>query len=139
MLPLTELTKNKQSNKITFDDTHRSAFQQLKQLLCNCTMLYSPRFDKPFIVRTDASDYAIGVCVAQLDDELQEKPVAFASAKLTDVQCRWAVIEKESYAIIYALRKFDSILYGSHIDLFTDHNPLKYVVSCCPQSAKLTR
>jgi hypothetical protein len=138
-IPLTELTKSKQSNKITFNDKQRFAFVTLKESLCKCTVLYTPKFDRPFIMRTDASDYAIGASVSQLDDEGNERPIAFASAKLTDVQKRWSVIEKESFAIIYALKKFDTIVYGSHIDLYTDHNPLQYIVSCTPQSAKLTR
>jgi len=68
-----------------------------------------------------------------------EMPIAFASAKLSDVQTRWSTIEKEAYAVIFALQKFDVIVYGSHIDLYSDHNPLKYLVECVPKSAKLTR
>ena len=138
-LPLTELTKNKQANKIKFDDTQRAAFQNLKTQLCKCTALYSPQLNKPFIVRTDASDSAIGASLSQLDEYGNERPIAFASCKLNDTQKRWSTIEREAYAVIYALKKFDVWIYGSHIDLYTDHNPLQYLISCVPQSSKLTR
>jgi RNase H-like domain found in reverse transcriptase len=138
-LPLTELTKNRQSNNISFNETQRAAFLELKDKLCKSTTLYSPKSDRPFIVRTDASDYAVGACVAQIDDEGQERPIAFASAKLTEVQCRWSTIEKEAYAVIFALQRFDIIIFGAVIHLYTDNNPLKYLAACVPKSAKLTR
>ena len=101
--------------------------------------MYNHSLDRPFIVRTDASQFAIAACIAQLDEHGLERPIAFASAKLSPAETRYSVIEKESLAVIFALKKFDGILYGCHIDLYTDHNPLKYVVSCAPSSAKLTR
>ena len=138
-LPLTELTKNRFPNNLKFDEKQRAAFLLLKAKLCETTSLFSPRMDMPFIVRTDASDYAVGASVSQIDEYGTERPVAFASAKLTEVQCRWSTIEKEAYAVIFALNKFDTIVFGCHIDLFTDHNPLQYLAACAPKSAKLTR
>ena len=137
--PLTELTKLKQANKIVFNDVQRDSFVQLKELLCKCTSLTYPRLDRPFILRTDASEYAVGACLSQLDDSNLERPIAFISSKLNDAQKSLAVIEKEAYAVVYALKKFDTIVFASHIDLYTDHNPLQYLASCVPQSSKLTR
>ena len=138
-LLLTELTKNSQSSRIRFNDKERAAFLSLKESLCNSVTLVSPRQDRPYIIRTDASDYAVGACLAQLSDEGQEFPIAFASSKLSEVQTRWSTIEKEAYAVIFALQKFDVWVFGSKIDLYSDHNPLQYLVSCAPKSAKLTR
>jgi hypothetical protein len=138
-LPLTELTKQTHGSAVRFTDEERAAFILLKDRLCASVSLNSPRLDRPFIVRTDASDYAVGACLAQLADDGEEVPIAFASAKLSDVQTRWSTIEKEAYAVIFALQKFDVWIYGSRIELYSDHNPLKYLVSCAPRSAKLTR
>jgi hypothetical protein len=41
--------------------------------------------------------------------------------------------------ILFALRKFDVWVFGAKINLYSDHNPLQYLVSCAPRSAKLTR
>jgi hypothetical protein len=138
-LPLTELTKNRQVTNIHFNEVQRAAFIMLKEKLCNSTTLYSPRNDKPFIIRCDSSEYAVGACVAQIDEIGQERPIAFASAKLSEVQRRWSTIEREAYAVIFALQRFDVIVYGSSIVLYTDHNPLQYLAACIPKSAKLTR
>jgi hypothetical protein len=139
-LPLTELTKNSQSNKICFNEIQRRAFLLLKDKLCKCTNLYAVDFAKSFHMFTDASDYAIGVALTQLsDDGKTHCPVGFASCKFSDVQSRWAVIEKECYSSVYGLKKCEHIIFGYKIFLWTDHNPLAYLTTVAPQSAKLTR
>jgi len=138
-LILTELTKNKYSNIIRFSEEQSLAFKNLKLALCNYTTLHTPRYDRSFILRTDASDRSIGSVLSQLDDEGVERPIAFVSAKLTEAQCKMAVIHKEAYSLIYALKKLEVLVFASHIDVYIDHNPLTYLVSCLPQSAKLVR
>lgn len=138
-LPLTELTKGYQSNNLKFNDVQREAFNKLKSCLCNSEVLMSPCCNKPYIICCDASDYAIGACLSQKDDFGSVRPVAYASAKLTDVQRRWSVIEKEAYAVIFALQRFDVMVFGNPITLYIDHNPLQFLVSSVPRSTKLTR
>ena len=138
-VPLTNLTRKGSSDKIIFNRTELDAFNELKDALANSVTLYSPSSDRPFIIRTDASDYAVGAVLAQNDDKMQEHPIAFASSKLSGAQLNWSTIEKEAYAIIFALQKFDYLVFGREIHLFTDHNPLKYLAISAPKSAKLTR
>src|SRR5271165_3577032 len=94
--PLTEMTKNRHANNLRFNEEQRASFLSLKKHLCESTMLYTPQSHLPFIIRSDASDYAVGASLSQLDGEALERPIAFASAKLTDVQTRWSTIEKEA-------------------------------------------
>jgi len=49
------------------------------------------------------------------------------------------VIEREAFAIMWALKRFSNIVFGARITVFTDHNPLKYLAESAPKSAKLTR
>ena len=137
-LPLTELTKSDRSNKVILGDTERAAFNKLKQALSEKTVLAIPDTSRPYIVRTDSSDYAIGATLSQ-DMDGVEKPIAFASYKFTDPQRKLSTIEKEAYAVIYALKKFDYLVFGREIVLYTDHDPLHYLTSSTPKSAKLTR
>jgi len=65
---LTDLTRNKYFNTISFNEVQRKAFTDLKAALCNFTCLHAPRYDRDFILHTDASDKAIGGCLSQLDD-----------------------------------------------------------------------
>ena len=139
LIPLTELTKNKMSNKVEITEAVTKSFEELKVALCSPEVLRTAQYDRDFIIQCDASFYAVGACLAQIDDDGSEHPIAFASSKLSDVQRRWSTIEKEGYAIIFALRKFDSIIFGQNIILFTDHNPLHYLTNSLPKSSKLTR
>ena len=70
--------------------------------------------DKPFVLRVDASRYAVGGALEQLidedrkpiaDDVLNKRtvPIAFMSRKLTKGQRNWVPKEQETYAIILAL------------------------------------
>jgi len=121
------------------NDVQREAFCLLKDRLLNSEVLHSPRYDRDFIISADASEYAVGCCLSQLDDQGNESPIAYASSKLTETQKRWATIEKESYAIVYALEKFGTIIYGCHVIVYSDHHPLKYLMNTNSKSSKLTR
>jgi len=88
---------------------------------------------------TDASAVMVGCQLTQCDDMGAEHTVAFASLKLTASQCAWSVIEREAYAIVWALNRFRKIVWGARIKILTDHNPFKYLSEGAPKSAKLTR
>ena len=77
--------------------------------------------------------------MGQLDQDGVQHPLAFASHKLSGPLCCWSTIEREAYAIIWALDKFHDIVYGSKITVVCDHNPLQYIWDCAAKSAKLLR
>ena len=88
-------------------------------------------------MHTDASGQAVGASLGQLDENGIEQPLAFASQKLTQSQSAWATIEREAYAVIWAIKRFRNLVYGTHITVYCDHNPLQYIRECAPKSAKL--
>ena len=51
----------------------------------------------------------------------------------------WSAIEREAYAVIFALKKFRNFIFATKINIFSDHNPLMYLRECAPKSSKLTR
>lgn len=138
-LPLTELTKGRKSGEVNWGRKEEESFHKLKNALCTATALSTPACNKPFQVHTDASDYAVGCCLTQIDEKGDYKPIAFASQKLNGSQKNWATIEKEAYAVLFGLKKFDKWLHGNSVEIITDHNPLKYLVQTTPKSPKLTR
>ena len=70
---------------------------------------------------------------------IRDRPLAFASQKLTETQMGWATVEREAYAATWALNRFRDIIYGAQITIYCDHNPLQYIRECAPKSAKLLR
>ena len=145
--PLTDLTASKIPSVIPWTDKEQAAFDTLKERLGGATALYLPKVGQLFILRTDASGIAVAGCLSQLinDDSLVdekgtgERPVAFCSQKLTPTQRNWSVIEREAYAVIFSLNKYHNMIFGSPITIFSDHNPLSYIVENATKSAKLTR
>jgi len=80
----------------------------------------------------------VGCCLIQWTEGKQEKPIAFGSCKLTATQSAMSAIEREAFAVIYALRKFRNFVFATEVTIFSDHNPLMYLWECAPKSAKLT-
>jgi hypothetical protein len=82
--------------------------------------------DGELYLYTDASDFGIGGYLYQLIDG-KERPVAFVSKSLTSTQLRWAIIQKEAYAIFVTIKQLDHLLRDRHFKLFTDHKNLLYI------------
>ena len=78
------------------------------------------------------ADTGIGAVLLQREDNT-DFPVAYASRKLLPRECSYSTIERECLAIVWAVQKFQTYLYGREFVLETDHQPLVYL-----QRAKVT-
>ena len=96
-----------------------------------------PNPGRPFIIRTDASNRAVGGVLEQMDDDQPLPPpgseekikthsVAFFSRKLTAGQIRtWPVREKGAYAVVSILKKYASLIGLQPVLILTDHKSLE--------------
>ena len=103
------------------------------------TPLHSVEFGKDFGLLVDASIFAVGCCLIQWTEDGREKPLSFASMKLSPTQSRWSTIEREAFAVIWALKKYRSWIFRAKIKVFSDHNPLTFLTEAAPKSSKLAR
>lgn len=67
----------------------------------------------------DASCYGIGAACLQ-DGRLG----AYVSGTVTDMETRYAQIEKDLLAVVFACSKFRDYIYGKATVVKTDHQPL---------------
>ena len=104
------------------------AFEKMKAALAKGLSLHHLQVDKPFVLRTDASGYAIGAVLEQEKDG-QLVPVAFCSRKLAGAQRNWAPREQETYAIVMALRKWAGYIGYKPVVILTDHRALEHWVT----------
>lgn len=104
-----------------WDSTHERAVRQLKEALCRAPVLALYSCEEPVLVTVDASSTALGAALMQAG-----RVVEFASLTLTDTQTRYAQIEKELLAIVFAMERFHQYVYGrSNVLVETDHKPLE--------------
>lgn len=127
------------ANQIPWSADAEAAFNAAKGKLAEAPQLAAPDLMREFVLTTDASEFAVGACLSQENGEGREQPIAFLSKKLTPTETRWATIEREAFAIVWALSKLETWLFGAKIKVVTDHNPLKYLTLTSPSSARLTR
>lgn len=138
--PLTNLLRGERSpdsvKKINLTNPERETFQKMKRILTSSDILIYPDYNKPFNLTTDASNYAIGAVLSQ-GEMGKDKPIHFASRTLSRAEENYSVPEKEMLAIFWALQTFRNYLYGTHVKIYTDHQPLTFALSPKNTNAKL--
>ncbi len=78
-------------------------FHTLKKSLSEMTHLRIPNLTCKKILKTDASNFTIGACLYQIEDE-QQRPIAYQSRKLSKLKKRYEVHDKELLVIVKALQ-----------------------------------
>lgn len=134
--PLTDLTKKKAVWK--WEVEQENAFQDLKSKLISPPILKQADGTKPFVIRTDASNVAIGAVLLQ-GEKNDEHPVEYASRLLSSAERNYSTIEKEALAVVWALNKFRGYIEGQTITLTSDHQPLKWLMSLKSPTGRLAR
>ena len=106
----------------------RACFVLIQDAIANGAVLARPRFDRPFILATDASATGCGAVLAQLDDSGVERPVAFWSHIFTFDERGGSVTDREGRAVRDAVRHFRCYLLGQEFAVYTDHAALTYLM-----------
>ena len=124
------------SSKIEWADHHQSALKSLINAIISEQVLCYPNFSEPFILHTDASQKGLGAILYQKQyGEL--KVISYASRSLTAAEKNYHSSKLEFLALKWAVtEKFRPYLYyASHVDVFTDNNPLTYITTTAKLSA----
>ncbi|XP_071703889.1 uncharacterized protein [Rutidosis leptorrhynchoides] len=121
-----------------FDDQCKEAFNTLKRKLTEAPILQSPDWTKPFEIMCDVSDFAAGAVLGQ---RVVRKPVViyYASKTFSDAQVNYTTTEKELLAVVFALDKFRSYLWGSKVVVFSDHSALRHLLEKKESKPRLIR
>ena len=105
----------------------QTAFQHLKDVLIDTPVLRAADPTKSYILQTDTLERGLGAVLSQLDGQGEEHPVAFTSRKLLPREMNYSTIEKECLAIVWALKFFNTYLYGQVFTIETNHQPLSWL------------
>ena len=102
----------KQDAVFAWDEMPNASFQKIKDLIAKSATKPLRYYDqrKPVTVQVDASQRGLGVCLLQ-----EGQPIAYASKSLTDTETRYANIERELLAIVFACQQFNTYVSGKAI------------------------
>ena len=97
--------------------TQMNAFHKLREAITTTPVLRYYNLEEEVTLQCDASQSGLGAALVQ-----NGQPVAYASRALTDTETRYAQIEKELLAIVYACDKFNAYIYGrDRVMVESDH------------------
>ena len=103
------------------------AFEKLKRVLTRTPILaYPDMLGEEFILDTDASGFAIGAVLSQVQ-EGQERVIAYASRTLSEEEQRYCTTRRELLAVVTFVKHFRPYLRARHFLLRTDHGPLTWL------------
>ena len=137
---LYDLVKKSSPKNINWTDEYLYCFENLKSSLSQDIKLYHLDANKPFILQTDASSYAVGAVLGQrLDSDGPVLPIQYISKKLNESQRRYSTIKREAYAVVWAVQKLSFYLLGNHFIIESDHQPLSYLNKNSKSNDKLRR
>ena len=116
-----------------WDKEQQEAYDKLKECLITPPILAYPDYAEPFILYTDASFAGLGAVLCQ-KQQGKERVLAYASRGLSKTERHYCAYKLEFLALKWAVsQKFHDYLYGSDFSVYTDNNPLTYILT----SAKL--
>ncbi|KAI4872055.1 hypothetical protein NFI96_010346, partial [Prochilodus magdalenae] len=117
---------------------HQEVLQRIIDMLTSPPVLAYPDFALPFVLHTDASEQGLGAVLYQ-DQGGKLRVIGYGSRTLTAAERNYRLHsgKLEFLALKWAIcEKFrDYLYYASHFTVFTDNNPLTYVMSTAKLNA----
>ena len=124
------------SHPITWTTDHQAILSSLIDSLLHAPIMAFPDFEQPFVLHTDASNKGLGAVLYQKQGD-KLRVIAYASRTLTPAEKKYHLHsgKLEFLALKWAIcdRFRDYLYYSPPFTVFTDNNPLTYVLT----SAKL--
>ncbi|KAH9244808.1 hypothetical protein BASA81_017770 [Batrachochytrium salamandrivorans] len=114
-----------------------TSFKKLKDAFARPGFLAHPNDEQPFILETDASDFAISGVLHQHDQTNTLRPVAFYSRQMNNAERNYDIYDKELLAVVDSFKHWRHLLQGGlhPVTVLCDHKNLEYFMS----TKKLTR
>ena len=118
----------KKDNVFHWEEQQIRSFQQVKTLIAKANTTPLRYYDRnlPVTVQADTSLRGLGACLIQ-QHKGKDQPITFASKSLTDVETRYANIERELLAIVFACQRFSTYLLRRSFVAESDHKPLEMI------------
>ena len=134
--PLVALTQK--GAPFVWTDRQQAAFEALKACLLSAPILEVPTYDGRFLLDTDASLFAVGGVLNQVQED-REVVINYASRSLRLSQRRYCTTRRDMLAAVVMCTHFRSYLRGAQFTLRTDHSSLRWLQKFCNGDGMLAR
>lgn len=134
--PLTSLLKK--DIPFIWSNEQKLAFNCLKEKLITAPLLQYSDFSQPFVITTDASNFAVSAILSQ-GSIGKDKPIAYASRTLNKAEGNYSTTEKKLLAILFGVNTFRPYIYGYKFKIVTDHRPLVWLFNAKDPGGRLLR
>lgn len=134
--PLFQFTKKDAT--FVWGEQQEKSFRTIKHLLTEKPLIRFPDSNLTFVIQVDASNVGIGAVLTQ-DTGGGQQPIAYFSQKLNRQQSNWNTTEKECFAVVSAIRKWEHYIRGRDFVVRTDHHALCWLNRRYNSNPKLNR
>ena len=119
----------KKHKKVEWGEEQEIAFEKLKDACTKTPVLAYADYQKPFQLNTDASELGLGSVLYQRQEDDSFRVIAYASRSLSKTEKNYDAHKLEFLALKWAVtERFHEYLYGGNFDVYTDNNPLTYIL-----------
>ena len=120
----------KKKAAIKWDSRCQQAFDDLKTLCTTAPILAYADFSKPFKLHTDVCGTGLGAFLYQTWEDGTKAVIAYASRSLNKAESHYPAHKLEFLTLKWAVvKKFHEYLYGLTFHVYTDNNPLTYILT----------
>ena len=133
--PLYELTKK--NVKLEWTSACEEAFERLKDRLVSSPILAYPKNDILFVLDTDASSYGSGAVLSQVQENGEEKVIAYGNKSLSKTQRNYCTTMKELLTCVVFVKQLYHYLWGRQDKDISDMTELKSAGHTKPQKSEL--
>lgn len=123
MSTLHDLVTHTKGEKLEWTETADHAFKTVREIVSNCGHLAYIDTTAKLVLKTDASNIALGAVLEQHKHGVVQ-PLGFFSRKLRPEEQNYSTFDKELCAIFRAIKHFEYMLQGRQFKVLTDHKPL---------------
>ena len=120
---------NKKKQTVQWNEDCKISFQKLKEMWSSTLILAYANYNKPFKLHTNAYGLGLGAVLDQLDDNSVDRVIAYTRKTLSKSERNYPAHKLEFLVLKSAITdRFHEYLYKGKFEVYTDNNPLIYVL-----------
>ena len=107
----------------TWVKDYKTIFEVVKSSIQTAVTLHFPDYNLPWVIRSDASDHAVGAVLFQIYSDSN------GAVHQSGAAVNWDTFKQEAYALYYPVVQFNYYLHGKSFVIEIDHRNLVWMES----------